>query len=78
MGIGTCYKVGGGCTYRDKDGDEWTDHSEGTGQGTWKTVSGTGKYRNTKSSGWWKMSRMDVGPEGGVYVGTWGGTCKLD
>jgi hypothetical protein len=78
MGVGTCY-VGGHCTYTDKDGDERTVRSEGLGQGTWRIVGGTGKYRNATSSGWWKVSRTESGRQGGeVSMGTWGATCKLD
>ena len=79
MGIATCDR-NGRCTYRDRDNDSWTDQNESVSgsKGTWKTVSGTGKYQNTTSSGWWEMVRQSIGPEGLVYVGIWGGTCKLD
>ena len=77
MAIAACN--GSDCTYKDRDGDSWTNRSEGTGRkGTWRTVSGTGKYRKKADSGWWQTSRTDVGPEGSISVGAWGGTCKLD
>jgi hypothetical protein len=82
-GIGKCDERGT-CTYHDKDFDYWTIQSENlpgtSGKGTFKTVSGTGKYQKLKSSGGWATTRVDVGPEGAIYVGTftWGGPCKLD
>ena len=64
------------CTYKDKDGDEWTDVSEWTGEGlegTSRTVSGTGKYAKTTSShGWWKLVRSDP-----VNIWAFGGDCTL-
>lgn len=64
------------CTYKDKDGDEWTDVTEWTGagfEGKWRTVSGTGKYaKTTSSSGWWKMVRSEP-----VNIWTFGGYCTL-
>ena len=77
MAIAACESSS--CTYKDRDGDSWTNRSESTGRkGTWKTVSGTGKYRKKADSGWWQTSRTDVGTEGSISVGAWGGTCKLD
>jgi len=80
LAIGTC-QDGRSCTFKDRDYDSWTNQSEnpgGAGKGTWKTVSGTGKYQSATSSGWWETTLVDVGPEGAIYVGTWGGTCKRD
>jgi hypothetical protein len=74
MAVGVCDPSTLRCTYKDKDGDSWTN--DVSIAGTWKTVEGTGKYANSKSSGWSKTMRMDVGPEGGVYVGVWGGQCS--
>jgi hypothetical protein len=80
LAIGYCRETGktsGQCTFSDKDHDEWTDAQEwhGTGtEGTWYTVSGTGKYEKAKgSSGWWKLVRSD----GTVSIWAIGGNCKL-
>jgi len=62
------------CTYKDKDGDEWTDVNEwvsGSYEGKWRNVSGTGKYSKvTGSYGWWTMVRSDP-----VAIWEWGGHC---
>jgi hypothetical protein len=62
-------------TYKDKDGDAFTN--DVSIAGTWRTVSGTGKYADAKASGWSKIIRMAVGPDGGVYIGVWGGECSV-
>ena len=62
-------------TYKDKDGDAFTN--DVSVAGAWRTVSGTGKYADAKASGWSKTVRMDVGPDGGVYVGVWSGECSV-
>ena len=56
LATGTC--VGdyerGTCTYRDRNGDEWTNAYEkpaGAATGTSKNVRGTGKYAKAKGSG---------------------------
>ena len=61
MGVGAC-DTSGSCTYKDRDGDEWTDQTAnpgGAGKGTWRTVRGTGKYQNTTSFGWWETNRRE-------------------
>jgi len=73
LAVGTCDQAG--CTYKDKDGDVWTEE---VGPSTWRTVSGTGKYVNVKNSEWYELKRWVGTPEGMVYVATWGGTCKLN
>lgn len=64
------------CTFTDQDGDEWTDVNEwisGSFEGTWRNVSGTGKYtKMAGSSGWWKRVRKDP-----VRVWAFGGYCTL-
>jgi len=79
LATGECTATGASsakCTYKDKDGDEWTDVSEwNTGEwleGTWRTVSGTGKYAKAPGYGWWKMVRSDP-----VAIWEWGGYCAL-
>ena len=79
LATGECTATGattGKCTYKDKDGDEWTDDNEwveGSFEGKWRNVSGTGKYAKTTSSyGWWKMVRSDP-----VAIWEWGGYCAL-
>ena len=70
------------CTYKDKDGDEWTSTSEWTGiglKGTWGDVSGTGKYAKRTGAGdrgWWKKLRTMYSSRGEpVYIIAWGGSC---
>lgn len=77
--IGECHSevVGvGQCTYKDKDGDEWTNEWKAVpsvaGRYTWKTVSGTGKWANTTWSGWFQRTRR----EGDVRISVWGGDCR--
>jgi hypothetical protein len=66
----------GRCTMQDKDGHlytyEWTRRA-GAEKGTWKHVSGTGKYVDSKWSGWFQETRTQ-GTD--VRVGLWGGNCK--
>jgi hypothetical protein len=76
---GECRSTGtgtGSCSYRDKDGDEYTSEWKAvpgtTGRYTWKVVSGTGKYAKATSFGW---SRR-VLSEGNVIVELWGGECN--
>jgi hypothetical protein len=65
----------GRCTRKDKDGDlysyEWAMPA-GAEKGTWKFVSGTGKYSNAKWTGWWQQTMAD----GKVAGGIWGGNCR--
>jgi len=71
--IGECRE--GVCTRADKDGDSMTVQSAytpGEYLATWKVVRGTGKYADTKRSGWYKQTRT----EGDIVVGEWGGTCE--
>jgi len=76
MAIGSCDAETLRCTFKDKEGDTWTtDESVG---GTWKIVDGTGKYAKAKSFGWGKTVRKEVGPEGMIYVGVWGGECSMN
>jgi len=76
MAIGVC-DTNFRCTYKDRDGDTWTEEVS-PGAGTWKNISGTGKYANTTSSGWSKVMRAEFGrPEGTVYIGVWGGECTM-
>ena len=68
------------CTFKDKDGDEWTSTSEWMGsghEGKWRTVSGTGKYANrTGDRGWFKRARTMFSPRGeAVLITAWGGYC---
>ena len=79
LASGDCSKTGASsskCTFKDKDGDEWTDVNEWSGsgvEGTWRTVSGTGKYTKAiGSSGWWKAVRRDP-----VDIWATGGHCAL-
>jgi len=80
LAIGECTGTGATtskCTFKDKDGDEWTDVTEwntgGGVEGKWRTVSGTGKYAKTTSShGWWKMVRSDP-----INIWAFGGYCTL-
>jgi hypothetical protein len=74
MALGVCDASTLRCTYKDKDGDTWTD--DVSVAGTWKTVGGTGKYANATSFGWSKTIRAEVGPEGMIDLGIWGGNCK--
>jgi hypothetical protein len=76
MAIGIC-DTNFRCTYKDGDGDTWSEEIS-PGAGTWKNISGTGKYANTKSSGWSKVMRAEFGrPEGTIYIGVWGGECTM-
>lgn len=73
MLIGECHQ--GVCTRKDKDGDGMTTQSarpSGESLGTWKVVSGTGKYASVKRSGWYKQTRV----EEDTVVGDWGGNCE--
>jgi hypothetical protein len=77
LAIGRCASTGKTsleCTYKDKDGDDWTVVIESRGdgsEGTFYKVRGTGKWENVKRSGWWKTGRN----EGGVKIDPWGGNC---
>ena len=65
------------CTYKDGDGDIFTNESSPS-QGKWRTVSGTGKYANSTSSGWTKIMKSEFkNPEGMIYIGVWGGECVM-
>ena len=80
MSVGTCELTR--CTLWDKDGDSYTNEStyqETGNRAIWKTVSGTGKYENTTAStGWSRIDRTSArGGKGGVFIGTWGGTCTV-
>jgi hypothetical protein len=75
MAVGSCDAGTLRCSYKDKDGDAWTD--DVSIAGTWKRVGGTGKYAKSKASGWSKTIRTEVGPEGTIYLGTWGGECNM-
>lgn len=71
--IGECQS--GLCIRRDSDGDEMTTRTARTpGEylGTWKVVSGTGKYARATRSGWFRPTRTD----GEIVVGEWGGDCR--
>jgi hypothetical protein len=82
---GVCATTGASsstCTSKDDDGDEATNVSEWTGAGvagTWRTVSGTGKYaKATSSHGWWKYLRTIYSPSGeAVTITATGGYCAL-
>ena len=77
MAVGVCDKRTFRCTYKDKDGDTWTDEKSHVA-GTWKNISGTGKYANTKSSGWSKIIKAEFGrPEGTIFIEVWGGECRM-
>lgn len=75
MAIGSCDAATLRCTFKDKEGDTWT--TDESVAGTWKIVGGTGKYAKAKSFGWGKTIREEVGPEGMIYVGVWGGECSM-
>ncbi len=75
MAVGSCDAGTLRCTFKDKDGDTWT--TDESVAGTWKTVGGTGKYAKSKFSGWSKTIRTEVGPEGMIYIGMWGGECSM-
>ena len=66
-------------TFRDTDGDTFTNEVVSGGIG-WKRISGTGKYANTKASGWQKTIRTDVAEQDAtllsVHIGAWGGNCS--
>ena len=72
LSTGQCATMGPSsskCIYIDKDGDEATNISKWTDtsglEGTWRTVSGTGKYtKATSSRGWWKWVRTIYTPSG--------------
>jgi hypothetical protein len=71
--IGECHE--GVCIRKDGDGDEMTlqtARTPGEYLASWRVISGTGKYVNTKRSGWYKQTRVD----GDVVVGEWGGNCQ--
>ena len=72
---GTKTDASGRCTRKDKDGDlysyEWSLPA-GADKGTWKFVSGTGKYAAAKYTGWWQQTMADGKAAGGI----WGGNCK--
>ena len=63
------------CVRKDKDGDvfmwQW-DAPAGAQRGTWAVVGGTGKFANTKNSGWYEPSLS----QGKMSGGRWGGTCQ--
>ena len=67
-GSGTCVRI-------DKDGDvyneEWAMPVNTEWVGTWKVVSGTGKYANVNWSGTWRVI-LSQGKMGAV---TWTGSC---
>jgi len=71
------------CTFKDDDGDEWTNAAEwisvAGNEGTWRTVSGTGKYvKATGSHGWWRYLRTIYSPSGeAVRITASGGYCAL-
>jgi len=68
------------CTWKDKDGDEWASVIEWTSlgvEGTWRFVSGTGKYAKATDHGWWKVLRTMYSPRGEpVFISAWGGYCR--
>ena len=76
--IGECASkaTSGSCRYKDKDGDEynseWMTVPGTTGQYTWSTTGGTGKWAKVNESGW----VMRIMAEGSVTVNRWGGECR--
>lgn len=65
----------GHCARKDKDGDtyslEWAI-AAGADKGTWKGVTGTGKFaQEGRNSGWWQTAAS----EGKVFATKWGGDC---
>lgn len=69
-------KGSGHCARRDKDGDtyslEWAI-TPGAEKGTWKGITGTGKFAGEgNNSGWWQNAAAD----GKVFATRWGGICK--
>ena len=69
-------KGSGFCERRDKDGDtyslEWAI-APGAEKGTWKGLTGTGKFaREANNSGWWQSAATD----GRVFATRWGGNCN--
>jgi len=68
----------GSCTRVDASGDNWSysfyEDLAANGRGTWKGVTGTGKFANTSgNSGWYQVT--GIAGEGKMSTGTWGGTC---
>lgn len=76
LASGVCTATGattGKCSYKDKDGDEYTTVNEwvsGSPDGKWRTVSGTGKYAKAGNYGWWKWVGGDP-----LNVWAFGGYC---
>jgi len=85
LASGQCVLTGASsntCTFKDKDGDEWTSVQKWMGsglEGTWRFLSGTGKYaKRTDDRGWWKRVRTMYSPQGeSVLITAWGGYCPL-
>ena len=66
----------GHCARKDADGDTMSltwDFQPGAEKGTWKTLTGTGKFANDTSSGWWQPVLGDPPMSASV----WGGDCKM-
>lgn len=77
LAVGRCLGSGekGTCTYRDREGDEWTTTYEmptGAAGGTWKKISGAGKYATDVHFGTYR----EVGWVETLYVGAWTGQCE--
>jgi hypothetical protein len=68
-------KGSGHCARKDKEGDtyslEWAI-APGADKGTWKGLTGTGKFaQEARNSGWWQNAAAD----GKVFATKWGGSC---
>ena len=65
----------GYCARRDKDGDTLSTawhRAPGEKKGTFRSVSGTGKFAGKQVDGWWQFAWED----GVMRANTWGGTCN--
>jgi hypothetical protein len=76
LSVGTClgdYDKGT-CSFRDRDGDEYTyayEKPAGASEGNWKNVRGTGKYAKARSSGVYR----NVGWVETLQINAWSGDC---
>jgi hypothetical protein len=66
----------GSCTRVDAKGDNWSysffEDLSANGKGSWKGITGTGRFAgNEKSAGWYQGTAM----AGKTSTGKWGGTC---
>ena len=66
----------GHCARKDPEGNsyslEWAI-AAGAEKGTWKFISGTGKFAGVAGSGWWMFGKS---VEDGSAINRWGGECN--